>query len=109
MGPIEIPCMSGFNLIVDRKGSREKANNRGDKGHPCLVPFVIGKGLDKTPFAFTCAVGVEYILAIRLSITPPQAYMSKYRNHKWPADSVERLFGVRIEENKRNFPRSSKL
>ncbi|MEE6516749.1 hypothetical protein FKM82_026446 [Ascaphus truei] len=37
-----------------------KANNKGDSGYPCLVPFHIGKGSDEELFVFTMAVGTEY-------------------------------------------------
>lgn len=32
----------------------------GDRGHPCLVPFVMANGLEKTPSERTRAVGLEY-------------------------------------------------
>lgn len=35
-------CKVSFNSIL-RNGSRVKINIRGDNGHPCLVPFLIGK------------------------------------------------------------------
>uniref|UniRef100_A0A803KAN1 Uncharacterized protein n=1 Tax=Xenopus tropicalis TaxID=8364 RepID=A0A803KAN1_XENTR len=39
-------------------GSIATANNRGESGHPCLVPRVSGKGFDVIPFALTLAVGL---------------------------------------------------
>lgn len=41
LGPTVIPLML-LCLICARKGSREMANNRGDRGHPCLVPLCRG-------------------------------------------------------------------
>lgn len=32
----------------------------GDRGHPCLVPFVMGNGLENIPSVYTNAEGEEY-------------------------------------------------
>lgn len=71
--PTGSPRMCGFSFILLRNGSRDRAKRRGKRGHPCLVPFPIGKGGESRPFAFTCAIGLEYILLIQPSIFSPRA------------------------------------
>lgn len=43
------PQMSGLALIRAAKGLITSANNKGDKGQPCLVPREIGKGSERNP------------------------------------------------------------
>lgn len=67
--------MVGFNRMWHKKGSKESAKRRGDKGHPCLVPLAIGNGFDRTPLALTLADGVSYTAAIHLIILGPKSHM----------------------------------
>lgn len=39
--------------------STVSANNNGDNGHPCLVPFLILNGSEDSPLAVTLADGLE--------------------------------------------------
>ena len=43
------PLTSGLDLIKAAKGSIAKANIKGDRGHPCLVPLPIGKVSERKP------------------------------------------------------------
>lgn len=66
-----IPLISGFSLTWHRKGSSDIANSKGDSGHPCLVPFDIGKESETTPLALTLADGFEYAADIQLNSFSP--------------------------------------
>lgn len=41
--PLVYPFISMLFLILWAKGSMARANNRGDRGQPCLVPLLRGK------------------------------------------------------------------
>lgn len=41
------PRISGWDLMANARGSKLKINNRGDKGHPCLVPLHSGNRCDR--------------------------------------------------------------
>lgn len=71
--------MSGFCLILQRNGSKEREKRRGDRGHPWPVPVEIGKGSDKNPLAL-CAVGFEYTLEIHQTIFSPNPTYRKTKN-----------------------------
>ena len=47
------PVMSGLARTVRSRGSKTKANKRGDRGNPCLVPFLMGNLEDRVPFTLT--------------------------------------------------------
>lgn len=57
---ISRPRTSGFALIKAAKGSITRANNRGDRGQPCLVPREMGKGSERNPEYCTYACGWLY-------------------------------------------------
>lgn len=44
-----LPFMSGWDLIFLARGSIKRENNKGDNGHPCLVPLVILKLSENIP------------------------------------------------------------
>lgn len=48
-----IPCISGLFRIEAARGSTQSANNKGDSGHPCLVPFVTEKGVESAKGVLT--------------------------------------------------------
>ena len=49
-----------FSLRETARGSVAILNNRGDKGHPCLVPLKIGKWSNIRLLVHTEACGLEY-------------------------------------------------
>lgn len=51
--------MSGLSLMCCKRGSNEIIKRSGESGHPCLVPLLILKGLEVTPFTLTVAMGEE--------------------------------------------------
>lgn len=46
--------------MYSARGSIKRANINGDRGHPCLVPFVIENVREKKPEVKTLAEGLEY-------------------------------------------------
>lgn len=50
------PLIFGLALTVLRKGNIVKANNSGEREHPCLVPLVIPNRLESRSVTFTSAV-----------------------------------------------------
>lgn len=57
--PLFVPEISGFKRMVFKKGSKTRRKRRGERGHPCLVPLVMGKGSERTPLSLIWADGVE--------------------------------------------------
>ncbi|KAG9463502.1 hypothetical protein GDO78_021608 [Eleutherodactylus coqui] len=55
-----IPWIFWLALTVSANGSMIRANIRGDKGHPCLVPLEIANGEERHPEERTLADGAEY-------------------------------------------------
>ncbi|MEE6511597.1 hypothetical protein FKM82_018226 [Ascaphus truei] len=55
--PTSIPAISGHNLIWAARGSIQRATNKGDKGHPCLVPLRMLNTSEGKPWCRTLAVG----------------------------------------------------
>lgn len=55
-----ITVISGSDLILDAKGSISRAKISGERGHPCCVPLVILKGVERVPPVSTIADGLEY-------------------------------------------------
>lgn len=49
--------MSGLSLMCCNRGSEESMS--GESGHPCLMPLLLAKELEATPFTLIVAVGVE--------------------------------------------------
>lgn len=62
--------ISGFSLTWHRKGSRDSAKRRGESGHPCRIPLVIGNESKVTPLALILADGSEYAAEIQLLPNP---------------------------------------
>lgn len=56
----KIPLILVSCLIAAAKGSIARANNRGLRGQPCLVPRSMLKLLDRSPFVFTAERGDVY-------------------------------------------------
>ena len=57
---IVIPFISGSSLIAWAKGSINKANKVGLRGHPWRVPLSRRIVCDRCPFILVLAVGEEY-------------------------------------------------
>lgn len=74
--------MSRFCLTLQRNDSWERAKRSSDRGHPCRVPFEIGKGSDRNPFALICAVVFDYTLEIHPTILSPSPTYYKTENIK---------------------------
>ncbi len=55
-----IPSKPFYECSQKARGSITMANRRGDKGQPCLVPLLRGKGGDSVSFVCTEAMGEEY-------------------------------------------------
>lgn len=49
MFPADISCIFAFWQTAAASGSMKTANNKGDRGHPCLVPLCNEKLRDKIP------------------------------------------------------------
>ena len=45
-------------------------NRSGERGHPCLVPDLSGKGLSFCPLSMMLAVGLSYMAFIMLRYAP---------------------------------------
>lgn len=67
-----MPDMLGFFRTWHKNGSSDRAKSKGDNGHPCLVPLVIEKDSEITPFALTLADGVVYVAEIHLNTLRPR-------------------------------------
>lgn len=65
------PLISLLVCTVRSSGSNTRANKKGERGHPFLVPFLIGELDERVPFTFTCAQVVEYRAMIEVSIRGP--------------------------------------
>lgn len=57
---VRIPVIVGEDLILSARGSIERAKIRGDRGHPCCVPLVMGKWYEKKTVVKTEADGQVY-------------------------------------------------
>lgn len=58
--PVEIPEISGEDLIHAAKGSMQRANISGESGQPCREPLEMSKGEDRNPEVTTLADGEVY-------------------------------------------------
>lgn len=54
-----------FCLIATASGSMNMANNEGQSGHPCLVPWCNVKLDDVIPFVVIVALGEVYRVCIQ--------------------------------------------
>lgn len=62
------PGIKGCVLIASARGSIIRLKMVGERGHPCLVPFEMLKGVDRKPAEYTCADGHEYRARIAFSM-----------------------------------------
>uniref|UniRef100_A0A670IZM8 Uncharacterized protein n=1 Tax=Podarcis muralis TaxID=64176 RepID=A0A670IZM8_PODMU len=64
--PTSTPCTCRSSLIMFSNTSRTEINKRGDRGHPCRVPFSILNSSVTTLFtislAFSCLVFMNYFI-----------------------------------------------
>ena len=58
---IWMPFISLCCLIAEAKTSNTMLNNRGESGHPCLVPDLRGKALSFSPLRMMLALGRSYM------------------------------------------------
>lgn len=68
---IFIPLISLFFLIAVIRCSITNIYNKGERGHPCRVPFDIFIYSDNIQFTLTLALELEYNARILLSILGP--------------------------------------
>lgn len=64
------PFISGQVRIYMARGSISRLKIKGDRGQPCLVPFVMLNGLDSAPDVNTRAEVLEYRARIADNILP---------------------------------------
>lgn len=57
---IHIPYKSGEDRRSWARGSIASANNNGESGQPCLMPWWIAKGLEMVPLFLNLAKGWSY-------------------------------------------------
>ncbi|KAG8537030.1 hypothetical protein GDO81_025181 [Engystomops pustulosus] len=74
--------MSGCVLMAISKCSITSAYRSGDRGHPCLVPFLIGKRGDSDPFILICAWGALYRAFIFALILGPRPIWDNVSSRK---------------------------
>lgn len=103
---IKRPVMSGWDLILFASGSMRSVKIIGDGGHPCLVPFIIGIGLEVIPEVSMVAEGVEYRDRIALCNHPPMPNMSStvLRYPQWTLSNAFFVSKERSREGAREDP-----
>ena len=62
--PILIALISFSSLIATASVSSTMLNNRGDNGHPCFTPDLIGNASNLSPLQMMLADGLRYTLFI---------------------------------------------
>ena len=63
--PIWMPFIAFSCLIaVASRTSNTMLNRSGERGHPCLVPYLSGKALSFCPLSVMLAVGLSYMAFI---------------------------------------------
>ena len=62
------------------RGSIKMANNKGESGHPCLVPLCNSKLGDVSPLVMTVAIGELYSVLIQLINVSPNPNISNVAN-----------------------------
>ena len=65
-----MPFISFSCLIAVASTSNTMLNRSGERGHPCLVPDLSGKGLNFCPLSVMLAVGLSYMAFIILRYSP---------------------------------------
>lgn len=69
-GSMLIPVILLLDLICSAKGSITKLKIKGEKGHHCLVPFVIWNGVERWLDVYTRAESLVYRASMALEIRP---------------------------------------
>uniref|UniRef100_A0A5F8H2H4 Uncharacterized protein n=1 Tax=Monodelphis domestica TaxID=13616 RepID=A0A5F8H2H4_MONDO len=78
--PILIPSISLSSLIATASVSSTMSNSRGDNGHPCFTPDLIGNASSLSPLQMILAVGFRYILFIIFRNDPSIPMLSSVFN-----------------------------
>ena len=58
---IRIPFIYFSSLITVARAFRTMLNNRGESGHPCLIPDLRGNAFRFSPLRIMFAVGLSYM------------------------------------------------
>lgn len=87
------PQLCKSDGIDSAKGSIIRTNIMGDKGQPCLVPFVILNNWDRTPDVKTLVAGLEYRAPIA-SLMKPVNLNFNTAHYLAPVHPVEGLLHI---------------